>query len=112
MDPDDAREIQYGKKLVGLVNANIATGQPPLHGIDNDDLQKIMSYIVLRRENPILGPSDHINYEGAVLAKVPSTFEDRKKLEEQFVNQVNRVSGLLLKKLSYSGGKIKVLEEK
>lgn len=112
MAPGDAKEIQEGKQILSLINSNITSKMAPLRGVDNDDLQKAMSYVIIKRENPVLGPGDNINVDGAVHAKDPITFEDRKALESQFVNQVNRIEGALIKKLSIQNGKVLAVENK
>jgi len=110
LQPTDAAALKEGQAVIKGINKNIIQGTEPLQGVTDDDLRTVIGYIVLKRENPILGKGDSLNYEGAVKSLNPYTFKDRSSLEEVLVNHANRLS-ILSKKLDIEDGKVTIKEE-
>ena len=93
MKPSDAAEIKDGRSILETVNKNIRGKKKPFAGIKDDDKHKLMAYVVLKRENPVLGEGDHVNFEAAAKALDSSTFSDTGVLDEMLVKQLNKMTG-------------------
>ncbi len=110
---EDAKDLNYGKGVITRIKENAKLNKNNVLGfLTNDELNKALGYLILRRENPILEPGNHINFEGAVAIKDGDFFPNRKEQEEEFVNQINRAPGLLDCQLKFEKGKAKVEEAK
>lgn len=107
--PDDAREIQIGRKLVDRVDENCGYNENPFKGLDLDDKRKLMAYVVLKRENPILEDKDNLNYEAAVNSLKEDTYDNEKELERKIVEQASRLSAFFKHTLEMDdNGKVKI----
>jgi len=111
--PDDAHEIQEGRKLVGRVDANCDAGKEPFDGLSMDEKRKLMSYVVLKRENPVLEEKDNINYEAAVNSLKEDVYDNEKELEKKIAEQASRLDNFFKHVLEVdSSGNVKIEVQK
>jgi hypothetical protein len=107
LDSESAKQIKQGQKFLAKINQNILSKKDPLKDVSDEELRAVLSYVTLKRENPVMEKGNHLNYEGALLAKDTGTFPDRSSLENAFVDQANRL-GILGAKLVFEGNKVHI----
>jgi hypothetical protein len=95
MDPNDAALIVEGKDILEKVNINISKEDKPFKGLSDEDKRMLLAYVILKRENQVIGKGDHLNFEAAVKTLDPETFDDSDTLDARLVKQLNKLKGVV-----------------
>lgn len=110
--PEDALSIKEGKKIVAIVNENCGNNKEPFSSLDMDGKRKLMAYLLLKRENPVVEKGDSLNFEAAANSLKDDLYKNEKELDKRIVDQSSRIPGFFDHTLAIdSNGKVSVKKE-